>query len=83
MLFEFHKQQNAKKPSTIHATYLLGGIKVVEEPEVMNGEVKKDGEDEYMQSSPCISSSMPQPPEATGENSILSITLVREEDLEG
>lgn len=81
-LFEFHQQQNAKKPSTIHATYLLSGTRKEEEP-ATNRDIKKDGEDDYMQSSPFVSSSMPQPQESTGEVSVLSITLVKEEDLEG
>jgi DNA polymerase delta subunit 3 len=83
MLYDFHQRQNAKKPGTIHATYLLSGTKRSEDPTPLNGEAKKDGEDDYMQSSPFMSSSMPQSGEGTGENSVLSITLVREEDLEG
>jgi DNA polymerase delta subunit 3 len=81
-LFEFHRLQNAKKPGTIHATYLLSGTRKEEEP-VTNADIKKDGEDDYMQSSPFVSSSMPQPQESTGAISVLSIALVKEEDLEG
>ncbi len=83
MLYDFHQKQNAKKPGMIHATYLLSGTKKMEDPISLNGETKKDGEDDYMLSSPFMSSSMPQPEEGTGESSVLSITLVREEDLEG
>ena len=83
MLYDFHQKQNAKKPGTIHATYLLSGTKRPEDPIPLNGDAKKDGEDDYMLSSPFMSSSMPQPEEGTGESSVLSITLVREEDLEG
>ncbi|KAF7910578.1 hypothetical protein BELL_0121g00150 [Botrytis elliptica] len=79
MLFEFHRVQNAKKPGTIHATYLIGGTKRKEAPEV---EAQKDGEDDYMQSSPFVGSSMPQLEGITGEGSTFSITLTREEDLE-
>jgi len=79
MLYDFHRQQNAKKPGTIHATYLLSGTKAEERAAPTNG--AKDGEDEYMQSSPFMSSSMPQP-EDTGSSSTLTITLVREEDLD-
>jgi len=82
MLFDFHRQQNAKKPGTIHATYLLNGTKHKEEPVPTINEVK-DGEDDYMQSSPYMASSMPQPDEGTGETSVLSITLVKEENLDG
>lgn len=81
MLYEFHRQQNVKKPGTVHATYLIGGTKQVEDAEAMNG-IKKDGEDEYMQSSPFMSSSMPQPDQGTGESSTLTISLTREEDLD-
>lgn len=83
MLFDFHNHQNAKKPGTIHATYLVSGTKRKETaPAITNGGAK-DGEDDYMQSSPFMSSSMPQPEEGTGETSVLSISLVREEELEG
>ncbi|KAH8774283.1 DNA polymerase subunit Cdc27 [Hyaloscypha sp. PMI_1271] len=81
MLYDFYQKQNAKKPGTIHATYLLSGTKRPEDLIPLNGDAKKDGEDDYMQSSPFMNSSMPQQ-EGTGESSVLSITLVREEDLE-
>lgn len=84
MLFDFHRQQNAKKPGSLHATYLLSGTKRKAEPIPTNGNAKKDGEDDFMQSSPFMNSSVPQPEESsTGETSVLSITLVREEDLDG
>ncbi|RDL40011.1 Uncharacterized protein BP5553_04351 [Venustampulla echinocandica] len=82
MLYEFHSQQNAKKPGTIHATYIVSGTKRKEEPATHAG-VKKAGEDEYMQSSPFMGSSMPQTEDNTEECSVLSICLTREEDLEG
>lgn len=80
MLFEFHRVQNAKKPGTIHATYLIGGTRRKEAPVPI--EVQKDGEDDYMQSSPFVGSSIPLPEGSSAEGSILSITLTREEDLE-
>lgn len=84
MLFDFHNQQNAKKPGTIHATYLVSGTKRREAPVATNGGPKQDGEDDYMQSSPfMMSSSMPQPEDDTSETSVLNIALVREEELEG
>ncbi|PBP16832.1 hypothetical protein BUE80_DR012435 [Diplocarpon rosae] len=82
MLFEFHRNQNAKKPGTIHATYLISGTKRKEDPSLTNGAPLKDGEDDYMQSSPFLGSSMPQIENGTGESSVLSITLVKEEQLE-
>jgi DNA polymerase delta subunit 3 len=81
MLYEFHRQQNGKKPDTVHATYLISGTKRIAEPEVATA-VKKDGEDEYMQSSPFMNSSMPQVYEGTGASSTLTITLTREEELD-
>jgi len=85
MLYDFHNQQNAKKPGTVHATYLVSGTKRKETPVITNAGAKKDGEDDYMQSSPFMSSSMPQPEEDrdTGETSVLSISLVREKELKG
>jgi DNA polymerase delta subunit 3 len=84
MLYDFHSKQNAKKPQSIHATYILSGIKRKED--LPNGEVKKDDDgDDYMQSSPMMSSSIPMPEEEqkmTARPPTLSITLVREEDLE-
>lgn len=82
MLYEFHRQQNAKKPGTVHATYLLSGTKIEAQPVSSNGVAKDDGEDTYMQSSPFMSS-MPQREEDTGSSSTLTITLAREEDLDG
>ncbi|KAH7411270.1 DNA polymerase subunit Cdc27 [Cadophora sp. MPI-SDFR-AT-0126] len=81
MLYEFHRQQNAKKPDTIHATYLISGTKRKEVTLGTNSVAKKDGEDDYMQSSPFMASSMPAAG-STGESGVLNITLVKEEDLE-
>ncbi|CZR63295.1 uncharacterized protein PAC_13192 [Phialocephala subalpina] len=81
MLYEFHREQNGRKPGTIHATYLISGTKR-KEPEPTNGAAEQDGEDTHMQSSLYFSSSMPQPEESIEESGVLSITLVREENLE-
>lgn len=83
MLYDFHRQQNAKKPGTLHATYLISGAKREEEIVPTNGDVKMEDGDDYMQSSPFMPSSMPQAEETSGATSVLSITLAREEDLEG
>ncbi|KAH8594485.1 DNA polymerase subunit Cdc27 [Bisporella sp. PMI_857] len=82
MLFEFHRQQNAKKPGTVHATYLLSGLKQEEREPTPTPIIKKDGEDDYMQSSPFMSSSMPQPVEEPISIPITTVALVREENLE-
>jgi DNA polymerase delta subunit 3 len=83
MLFEFHRQQNVKKPGSVHATYLVAGTKRKPTPTTTNGNAPKDGEDEYMQSSPFRSSPVPNPEEVPEDIPVLSITLVREENLEG
>ncbi|KAG9243778.1 DNA polymerase subunit Cdc27 [Calycina marina] len=82
MLFEFHRQQNAKKPGTVHATYLLSGTKK-EEPGQLTPipRLEKDGEDEYMQGSPLSASSMMAPEESVSVFTT-TVTLVREENLE-
>jgi DNA polymerase delta subunit 3 len=84
MLFEFHRQQNAKKPGTVHATYLVAGAKRNSGATTNNASTLKDGEDEYMQSSPFRSSPIPPNQDVVVEDSpVLSITLVKEEDLDG
>jgi DNA polymerase delta subunit 3 len=85
MLFEFHRQQNVKKPGSVHATYIVAGSKRNSVAATNNGSsTMKDGEDEYMQRSPFRSSPIPPNQDVIVEDSpILSITLVREEDLEG
>jgi len=82
MLFEFHQQQNAKKPGSIRATYLLDGLPKVIKNTGTNGH-QVDGEDVHMQSSPYMSSSMPhQDEEDEDAVPIRSIVLVREEELD-
>lgn len=78
MLYEFHRIENKKKANSVHATYLVAGSRY--EPE-SNG-IVKDGEDVVMSSQP-FQSSPPAPAHAIEDDTpILSITLVREEDLE-
>ncbi len=83
MLYDFYRNQNAKKPGTIYATYLISGTKRTNETTPTPSGTKKDGDDEYMQSSSFMSSSMPQPDEDNGQSSVFSLTLVKEENLEG
>jgi hypothetical protein len=83
MLYEFHRNENAKKPQSVHATYVISGFQkpAVSETPVTNGHAKD--EDEVMQSSPYLPSSMPNqdaPPESPR---VMSIIIAREEDLEG
>ncbi|CAG5161186.1 uncharacterized protein ALTATR162_LOCUS5977 [Alternaria atra] len=95
MLFEFRKNQNARKPNSIHATYLVTGTP--KRAEKTNGAHTRKGEDTDMRSSPPMSSmptsELPQDsdytsdpddedtpaPEGVKETRIM---LVREEDLE-
>ncbi len=83
MLYEFHHQHAAKKPGSIHATYLLSGTKRQVAPTESSGIHPKVAEDEYMQSSPFMSSSIPHQDNMDESVSVQSIVLVREEDLEG
>jgi DNA polymerase delta subunit 3 len=82
ILFEFHSKENTKKPQSVHATYIISGIQKAPEPPVTNGHAKSD-EDEVMQSSPYLPSSMPNQDAASELPRIASIILAREEDLDG
>lgn len=83
MLYDFHHKQNTKKPGTVHATYLLTGIRRVTTSSQTNGIHSQDDEDIPMQSSPPLpSSSAAEPHDSIPESSIIrSILLVREEHL--
>jgi DNA polymerase delta subunit 3 len=68
MLYDFHNYQNAQKSNSVHATYLVYGTKAPESQQ-------SDGDVE-------MSSSMPEEP-LSDETPISTITLAREEELEG
>ena len=80
MLYDFHHQQNSRKPGSVHGIYLVSGMKTVKPAVAVSGGHIQDGEDSFMQSSPFMSSSMPQ---AENTPSTKVVTLVREEQLEG
>ncbi|OOQ88412.1 hypothetical protein PEBR_12027 [Penicillium brasilianum] len=80
ILFEFHRVENAKKPQSVHATYLISGIQQPPEPPATNGHA--NDEDEVMQSSPYLPSSIPNQDAVPEQVRIASIILAREEDLE-
>ncbi|KAI4261120.1 MAG: hypothetical protein L6R42_003673 [Xanthoria sp. 1 TBL-2021] len=80
---QFHKQQNSKKPGSVHAVYLVTGYIVPVTPTSSAHFEQADGEDAHMQSSPFMSSSMPQHEEEEERLSVKTVTLCREEDLEG
>ncbi|KAJ5611089.1 hypothetical protein N7510_007808 [Penicillium lagena] len=80
MLFDFHRIENAKKPQTVHATYVVSGIQKPPQSPGINGHGAND-EDAIMQSSPYMPSSMPNQDPADAVR-VTSIILTREEDLE-
>lgn len=83
MLYEFYRQQNGKKPGSVHATYLISGCRRRQDPTFSRKGLIEDGEDEYMQSSPFRSSPVQQVDGVVEDSPLLSITLVKEEDLKG
>ena len=94
ILYEFHANENGKRPYSVHATYLLAGRERIEEQSVVtNGHVNGTYvDDEPMPSSPPpFTSSMLQSSQPDGDEQLSqretvptkTITLVREENLEG
>ena len=81
MLFEFHRQQNGKRPGSVSATYLVTGFQTVTPPAAPNGLADGDG-DIPMPSSPYLSS--PAPPQASQEEPVRQrvITLAKEDHLD-
>lgn len=84
MLFDFHQKQNAKKPGSVHATYLLTGTRLPPKSQQQLTADSQDGEDAVMQSSPPIpQSSAPQATEDDAQPTpIKSILIVKEEHLD-
>jgi len=71
MLYDFHKYQNERRPGTVHATYLIYGVKKTSKQQ--NG---ADGDIE-------MTSSMPET-ESHGETApLFSLSLVAEDILKG
>ena len=68
MLFEFHKSQNSKKNGSVHATYLIQGIKsvLINEP---------DGDVEMTSSMPEVDLSEDAPR--------VTVTVAAEDKLDG
>ncbi|KAI4277199.1 MAG: hypothetical protein L6R38_005481 [Xanthoria sp. 2 TBL-2021] len=80
--FLAQQQQNSKKPGSVHAVYLVTGYIIPVTPTSSAQYEQADGEDAHMQSSPFMSSSMPQPEEEEEQLAVKTVTLCREEDLE-
>ncbi|KAL8666343.1 MAG: hypothetical protein Q9202_001614 [Teloschistes flavicans] len=83
MLFDFHEKQNSKKSGSIHAVYLVSGFVAAAPPAASTQLEQGDGEDVSMQSSPFMSSSMPQKEEDDELLTARTVALCRQEDLEG
>lgn len=69
MLYDFHRWQNAMRPGTVHATYLVYGTRKAEQ-------VQDDGDVEMSSSAPDMEPLSEEVPTAT-------LTLVQESQLEG
>jgi DNA polymerase delta subunit 3 len=76
MLFEFHRSQNARKPGSIHATYLVCGTKRSDDSELDAVKTEQDGDVEMTSSAPEIDS----PAEKVFTT---TLSLVSETDLKG
>ncbi|RDW79197.1 uncharacterized protein DSM5745_06049 [Aspergillus mulundensis] len=85
MLYDFHHNENSKKPSSVNATYVLSGVPKPAEPATNGAAVNGSGgdDDDIMPSSPYISSSMPNPEDESEQVPVSAVLLAREEDLEG
>ena len=81
MLYEFHRLENAKKPNSVHATYVVIGVP---KTQTRSKGVPKDvDDDEIMQSSPYVGSQV-EPEESEEEPiPVTVVKLVREDDLSG
>lgn len=73
MLYEFHTSQNGKRPGSVHATYMLYGIRKIAPT---NGHSQQDGDVEMTSSPPEIES-------AVDDGPVITLSLVAEESLKG
>ncbi|KIW33530.1 uncharacterized protein PV07_00371 [Cladophialophora immunda] len=97
MLYEFYEFQNAKKPQSVYATYLLSGTKkrptlAVATNGTTSGHAHDYDPDEHIPSSPPpFTSSMLEPSQQSShveeeepkQTPVRTVTLVREDALEG
>ncbi|KAL4998603.1 DNA polymerase subunit Cdc27 [Aspergillus recurvatus] len=85
MLYDFHHNENSKKPTSVHATYVLTGVPKPAEPATNEAAANGNGDndDDIMPSSPYISSSMPNLEDGSDQTPVSAILLAREEDIEG
>ncbi|KAJ5710192.1 hypothetical protein N7493_009784 [Penicillium malachiteum] len=82
LLYEFHRNENTKNPGSVHATYVITGLQSSPSTSTAatNGNVKD--EDEVMQSSPYLPSSIPNQDSASEPARFMAVMLAREEDLD-
>lgn len=87
MLYEFHRTQNARKPGSLHATYLLCGQRKPEQEHQTKGTHQKEDGDVAMGEDSYMSSSLPgqdhEEEDQPEDIPVISITVAREEHLEG
>ncbi len=87
LLWEFYEFQRAKKPGSIHATYLLSGVK--KQSSTTQNVSKGYDEDEPIPSSPPPFTSSMLEPEASQQESeaapipVRTVILVRDDSLQG
>lgn len=73
MLYEFHTEQNGKRSGSVHATYMLYGIRKTTQT---NGHSQQDGDIHMTSSPPELESTMDEGP-------VITLSLVAEENLKG
>lgn len=83
MLYEFHRSQNARKPGSIHASYLIAGAWKPEwatkDAGASNGDTVTSATDSF---GTLPSSSVPEPESQTEQIPTTCFTLVKQEHLE-
>lgn len=83
MLREFYHDEISKKPSSIHATYLITGIQVITTSTEAGRQGHENYPDAHMTSSPFLSSSILPEDIAESQGTCMVMSLAREENLEG
>lgn len=79
MLHDFYQQENSRKPGSVHATYLLLGTR---QPLSANGDSQRATEDAALPSSSAPRSPVVKQESVQTGVMTISMTLVKEEDLE-
>ncbi|KAF1810501.1 hypothetical protein P152DRAFT_460641 [Eremomyces bilateralis CBS 781.70] len=81
MLYEFHRAQNGRQPGSVHATYLISGLRRIDEPAKTNGS-HPDGDDVKMADSSFAHSEMSEGPSQQPETLVKAVQVIPEEKLE-